>query len=60
MKQLPSIQKNMIPNKGRKQALNIFLIQNKGKGPPGGAGSPETDYLPIPDCKNVDCKGSIN
>jgi hypothetical protein len=29
--------------------LNIFLIQNKGKGPPGRARSPELDEGPKPD-----------
>ncbi len=60
MKQLPPNPKNMIPNRGGKQALNIFLIQNKGKGPPGGAGSPESGLIPFPDYKITVCNGNIS
>ena len=59
MKQLPPIQKNTISNKGHQQALNIFLIQNKGKGPPGGAGSPKTVLIPFADYKSAVCNGCI-
>ena len=30
---------------------NIFLVQNKGKGPPGRSRSPGTSNFPIPDYK---------
>ena len=58
MKQLPPIQKNAIPNKGYKEALNIFLIQNKGKGPPGGWDSPGAGFISLPDYLVALCKGS--
>ena len=38
--------------------LNIFLIQNKGKGPPGRSRSPDKDNSLIPDPKPAAGKGS--
>jgi hypothetical protein len=32
----PIIQQITLPFKGAMEVLNIYLIQNKGKGPPGG------------------------
>lgn len=37
----------------RSGGFNIFLIQNKGKGPPGRARSPGTGILRRPDCNSV-------
>ena len=38
--------------------LNIFLIQNKGKGPPGRSCSPDKVDFPIPDPKPAAGKSS--
>lgn len=46
------------PIKGQKEGLNIFLIQNKGKGPPGGWGSPVTADFPFSDYLYAVCNGS--
>ena len=43
--------KGTIPFKGAREALNIFLSQNKGKGPPGGWCSPESGSDPLSDSK---------
>ena len=40
--------------------LNIFLIQNKGKGPPGRSRSPDKGDFPIPDPKPAAGKSSKN
>ncbi len=41
------------PFKDTTEALNIFMNQNKGEGPPGGEDSPQTGHNPFPDCKQV-------
>ncbi len=40
------------------EILNIFLIQNKGKGPPGRSRSPDKGDYPIPDPKPAAGKSS--
>jgi len=42
------------------EILNIFLIQNKGKGPPGRSRSPDKGDSPVPDFKPAAGKGSRN
>ena len=44
---------------GQNQCVNIFMIQNKGNGPPGGWSSPEADDLPVPDYSRAACNGSL-
>jgi hypothetical protein len=39
------------PIKPKIGTLNIFLIQNKGKGPPGRSRRPGTAHFPLPDHK---------
>ena len=46
------------PFKDSKEAMNIFMNQNKGKGPPGGRCSPGTGYSPFPDCKQIASKNN--
>ena len=60
MKQLPPNPKKVILIKGHQQVLNIFLIQNKGKGPPGRADSPERGLIPFPDYHSAVCKDNIS
>jgi len=50
--------KNVIRIKPKIGILNIFLIQNKGKGPPGRSRSPDKGDFPIPDPKPAAGKSS--
>jgi len=46
--------------KGQDESFNIFLIQNRGKGPPGGWDSPVAVNLLLPDYLHTVCNGSKN
>ena len=50
----------LIPIQRRDKTPNIFLIQNKGKGPPGRSRSPDKGDSPVPDFKPAAGKGSRN
>lgn len=56
-KELSFAIKTLDPYKGRSDTLNIFLIQNKGSGPPGGCCNPATGSMPLPDYADITCNG---
>ena len=55
--QSPFRTKFIVPFKGLREVLNIFLIQNKGKGPPGRAVGPGGGYCLLPDNQHTACIG---